>query len=492
MNAKVFIGSAAESKKLAVALQSLLDPAASVRVWDQRLFQHNNSNLENILRIVDEYDFACFLAPPLDKVESQGRERAAIRDNIILEHGLFLGRFGSNRVFLIHPRGADMGLPTDLEGISNPTYKPVDDDNPAESVLAPVGKLIEEHIERYGPRRKPEDRRYSPVLERGGVDLVGSVADAALYFSRKRHGYRKDIENLILQREVIPSLYYYATQEGAEFWLAMSSEPRYRFKSNSHRLMGRVAGKIAEALMEGIAVDRALDFISLGSGDGEKDRVLLKGLVDAGASLTYYPLDISDTLLVECVRNVQTQALDQAQVKTKAIIGDFIDLRLLKSVYEDRPSPNVFSLLGNTFGNTDEGRIMKALSDSMYPGDYVLIEINSDVNELGGPRSFLREELALRYSCIPISMLSGENADLKKAEVREEEDLSVFPCAHSSATYYASLELEGKVVEDIPLEHNHRYPVKEFQDELSSELGVDILVAESYGNAAIVLGRRQG
>lgn len=485
---KVFIGSAEETSSLAVALQSRLEGSATVRVWDQRIFEPNKGNLENVLKLIQEYDFACFLAPPTDKVTSRGEEHEAVRDNIILEYGLFLGKLGPNRVFLLHPRDTPMTLPSDLDGVKHLDYKPVDDDNPGESVLAPASKIIEESIKTKGVRASTVKRRYKSVLERGTV--VGNVSDAALYFLRKRHGYKEDIRHFILQNEVIPSMYYYATEDGAELWLAMSSNPRYLFKSNSIRLLHRVAAKIAEAVVSNIPDGKAVDFISLGSGDGKKDHVLLKGLVDTKASLTYYPLDISDTLLVECVRTVQAQAPDYPGLKTKAIIADFIDLQLLRSVYEDRPSPNLFSLLGNTFGNTDEARIMTALRDSMYPGDFVLIEINCELEEVGAKGSFLRDELTLRYSCAPISML-GHKVDLRKADVREETELSVFDCAKSSATYYADLELDGNHVEGVPLAHDHRYPLEEFKKELASDLEVDILVAERYGNAAVVLGQKR-
>jgi hypothetical protein len=490
-NPKVFIGSAREHKGLAVALQGLLENVATARVWaERRIFEPNRGNLESVLKAADEYDFACFIAPPTDKVRSRGVERDVIRDNLILEYGLFLGRRGRDRVFLLRPRGEKVTLPSDLDGVAHLEYKPVDDDNPAESVLAPAARFIEEKVEAHGITPTGRERRYHPVLERGTIDRVGGVSDAAIYFSNKRYGYKEDIRKLILQREVIPSLYYYVTEDGAAFWLAMSSEPRYRFKNNSLRLLSRVSGRIADAIISSLPGEKDLDLISLGSGDGEKDHLLLNELVKTKASLTYYPLDISDTLLVECIRNVQTQALDYKGLKTKAIIGDFIDLKLLRSVYEDRSSPNLFSLLGNTFGNTDEARIMTALRDSMYPGDFVLIEINCDLEEVDKAESFLRSELTLRYSCAPIEMI-GQKIDLKRAVVQEEKDLSVFQCAKSSATYYAELELDGQSLENIPLAHDHRYPLADFENELAESLEVEILLAERYGNAAVVLGRKR-
>lgn len=490
-NVKVFIGSPSEANKLAVALQSLLEREATVRTWTQGIFTPNHGTLESVLEAVDGYDFACFLAPPVDTVSSRGKQNPATRDNIILEYGLFLGRLGRNRVFLIHPRGVPLTLPTDLDGITHLDYKPVDKENPAKSVLAPVAQEIQDRIEEHGPKSTASSRRYNPVLERGSVDRVAGLSDAALYFSRKRHGYKEDIRHYILHNEVIPSLYYYATEEGAEFWLSMSSDPAYRFKNNSLRLLRKVSGEIVSAVRENTPDENSIDFISLGSGDGEKDRLLLSKFAEPEtASITYYPLDISDKLLVECVKNVHEQALDYARgLKTKAVIGDFINLKLLRSVYEDRSSPNLFSVLGNTFGNTDEANIMQALRDSMYPGDFVLIEINSDLDEVDKAGSFLRDELSLRYACVPIDMLDIK-VNVKKADVREEKELSVFQCAKSSATYYSEVKIDGQVKTDVPLAYDHRYPLEEFQEELSDHLDVNVLLAERYGRAAVVLAQK--
>ncbi len=488
--AKVFIGSPAEANNLAVALQALLERVASARPWSQRIFEPNRGSLESVLAAVNQYDFACFLAPPLDKVSSRGQESPATRDNILLEYGLFLGKLGPGRVFLIRPRDTDLTLPTDLDGVGYLDYRPIDKDNPPVSVLAPAAQVVEEHIKDLGPRYAT--RRYSgPIVERGTVDRVAGLSDAALYFTEKRYGYKADIRQLILSEEVIPSLYYYATEEGADFWMEMSSDSRYRFKNNSIQVIRRGSKRIADAVLEHIPGGGALDFVSLGSGDGEKDAVLLEKLGGANsASITYYPIDISDTLIVECVRKIHGQALDYVGGKTKAIIADFLDLPHLRSVYEYRSTPNLFSVLGNTFGNTDEAKIMKALQDSMYPGDFVLIEINRDVEEVEAAESFLRDKLTLRYSCVPIDML-GIEVDLTKAFVREEDQLSVFQCAKSTTTYYSELKLEGRSLKDVRLAEDHRYPLDEFAKELAEYLDVEVLLAERYGKAGIVLARRR-
>lgn len=485
--ARVFIGAPTEDGGLAVALQELLEKCSSARVWNQKVFEANRGSLESLFAAVDEYDFACFLAPPVDVVETRNETHPVTRDNIIFEYGLFLGRLGPDRVFLIHPRTTELALPSDLKGVTLLTYKEVDDENPASAVLAPPAQTVERNIKDLGPRVK--QRRYNPVLERGTVDRVAGVSDAALYYMKPRYGYKDAIRSYVLAGEVIPSLYYYVTQDGAEFWLSMSSNPHYRFKSNSTRLIRRTASEIAETIRQHTDGDGAIDLISLGSGDGAKDRNLLEGLIKTGtSSIAYYPLDISDTLIVECIRNVHGGAFDYAGVQTKAIIGDFMDLQVLRSVYEDRATPNVFSVLGNTFGNTDEAEITEALQNAMYPGDFVLIEINCDLAEVGSQKSFLTSEETLRYSCIPLEMLDIK-VNVKKVSVQEEE-LSIFSCARSSATLYEQVSLEGRTISDVRLACDHRYPRAEFEKELADTLEVDVLFSEQYGNAAVLLAKK--
>jgi hypothetical protein len=166
-----------------------------------------------------------------------------------------------------------------------------------------------------------------------------------------------------------------------------------------------------------------------------------------------------------------------------------MDLQVLRSVYEDRATPNVFSVLGNTFGNTDEAEITEALQNAMYPGDFVLLEINSDLAEVGSQQSFLTSEETLRYSCVPLEML-GIKVNIEKVSVREEEKLSIFPCARSSATLYEEISLEERTINEVRLAHDHRYPKSEFEKELAEALEVDVLFSEQYGNAAVILAKK--
>jgi hypothetical protein len=316
------------------------------------------------------------------------------------------------------------------------------------------------------------------------MDQISALADAALYFPQRRFGYRKTISEHVLNKEVIPAFYYYLTEEGAELWIRMSTNPRYKFQSNSLALVRTFSETFAQN------ISAPFDFISLGSGDGEKDRILLEAAVKkAENSIFYYPVDISDKLLVECVRNVFKGGLAGSNIRTRAILGDFCDLGVLRAVYEDRPIQNVFSILGNTLGNTDEAKIMNALKDAMYSGDYLLLEVNCSPEEISKGKAFLRSDFVREYCSLPLSII-GVDVDIAKVDVSEVDGLSVFKAAQSVEVTYREAVLEGRRLTNIPLEHDHRYDFKMLLNELAEQLSVDVIASQIRGSAGIVLARK--
>lgn len=114
---RVFIGSSSESLEAAQAVRSLLANDAHVTLWNEGFFQQCHSFLETLTKSLDSFDFAILIATPDDLVTTRGASLLGPRDNILFELGLFMGRLGRDRTWLIHPRGAQLKLPSDLLGV---------------------------------------------------------------------------------------------------------------------------------------------------------------------------------------------------------------------------------------------------------------------------------------------------------------------------------------------------------------------------------------
>jgi CRP/FNR family cyclic AMP-dependent transcriptional regulator len=119
----LFIGCSVESLGVAEALQLGLQHSGIVaQIWTNGVFTAGDATIEDLMRAVNESDFAAFVFHPDDKVESRGREYNAPRDNVIFELGLFMGRLDRKRTFIIKEQHSDVKIPTDLLGLTGMTY----------------------------------------------------------------------------------------------------------------------------------------------------------------------------------------------------------------------------------------------------------------------------------------------------------------------------------------------------------------------------------
>src|SRR6266498_905480 len=119
---KVFVASSSSptSLKYARAIQDEFAYELEIVIWTQGIFRPSHTALDSLLRKLDVYDFGIFVFTPEDVVRMLGREdeNKVARDNVVFELGLFIGRLGKERNFIVVPRGKDLRLPTDLVGVS--------------------------------------------------------------------------------------------------------------------------------------------------------------------------------------------------------------------------------------------------------------------------------------------------------------------------------------------------------------------------------------
>lgn len=124
MKPRIFIGSSAEKLNIAESIQTNLDHESYPEIWAQDIFQLSSTAIENLFEALNHTDFAVFILSPDDVVEIRSERKKCVRDNVIFELGLFMGKLGRDRVFFLIPRDVEIHLPTDLLGITTGTYSP--------------------------------------------------------------------------------------------------------------------------------------------------------------------------------------------------------------------------------------------------------------------------------------------------------------------------------------------------------------------------------
>jgi predicted nucleotide-binding protein len=120
---RVFIISSKEALPIALELQAILRHVALPVAWPDGIFFASGYALEALEQEVDKSDFAIAVAQPDDTATSRGTTTSVVRDNVIFELGLFMGRIGRRRTILFQPAGQELRLPSDLHGLMAVSYK---------------------------------------------------------------------------------------------------------------------------------------------------------------------------------------------------------------------------------------------------------------------------------------------------------------------------------------------------------------------------------
>ena len=116
---RLFIGSSNESLDYAYAIQQNLEDDTEVTVWKNGIFQLTKTAVESLIKALDKSDFAVFVFAPNDVLRLRKKNFAAVRDNVIFELGLFVGKIGRTRTFVVAPKGVkQLRIPTDLAGLT--------------------------------------------------------------------------------------------------------------------------------------------------------------------------------------------------------------------------------------------------------------------------------------------------------------------------------------------------------------------------------------
>lgn len=157
MKPKIFIGSSVEGLSAAYAIQQNLAHDAESTVWDQGFFELSKTTIESLDKALETMDFGIFVFSGDDITIMRGETSSTVRDNVLFEFGLFIGKLGRERVFFVIPDGTSIHMPSDLLGITPGKYDPNRQDGSLQAATGSVCNSIRTQIKKLGLLRDVEE-----------------------------------------------------------------------------------------------------------------------------------------------------------------------------------------------------------------------------------------------------------------------------------------------------------------------------------------------
>ncbi|MFN0076039.1 MAG: TIR domain-containing protein [Prosthecobacter sp.] len=190
MKPRAFIGSSVEGLNIAYAVQQNLLHDAEITVWDQGVFELSSTTIESLVKVLATNDFGVFVFSADDLVKIRGKEGASVRDNVLFEFGLFIGKLGRERVFFLIPDGSELHIPSDLIGITAGKYESNRLDGSMQAATGPASHQIRLQIKKLGALQTR--------LATGSEDTIVQVAEgttwATDFFQKKFESAKVKIE----------------------------------------------------------------------------------------------------------------------------------------------------------------------------------------------------------------------------------------------------------------------------------------------------------
>lgn len=169
MKPKAFVGSSVEGLPVAYAVQQNLMHDAEVTVWDQGVFELSSTTIESLSKALAHTDFGIFVFSPDDVLRMRGDESTSVRDNVLFEFGLFIGKLGRERVFFLVPSTSPPQIPSDLLGITPAKYETGRTDGSMQAATGAACHQMRQQIKRLGSVHPPQSI-ISPPGESDGAE----------------------------------------------------------------------------------------------------------------------------------------------------------------------------------------------------------------------------------------------------------------------------------------------------------------------------------
>jgi L-histidine N-alpha-methyltransferase len=227
---------------------------------------------------------------------------------------------------------------------------------------------------------------YSPAVT--GTRLALEEVTAALPRERfslrrvtrelARRSFAEDVRaGLTAPRKFLPPKHFY-DELGSRLFEAITALPEYYLTRCEAEILEAHAGEIATLLGGPVRV------VELGSGDGQKTRLLLESLLAVQGTLEYVPIDISESAVTA---SSQSLLLSYPGLRVTAWVGEYHQaLQALRAETWGgaRGERTLALFLGSTIGNLDPAERLSLLREVralLRPGDAFLLGVDLEKPE---------------------------------------------------------------------------------------------------------------
>ena len=147
---------------------------------------------------------------------------------------------------------------------------------------------------------------------------------------------------------------YFYDELGDKLFQDIMNMPEYYLTDAEFDIFSTHANEITSLFAKD---SRDFNLVELGAGDGKKTKILLQKLVDRNVQFTYQPIDISQNVLHQLSRSLQTE-IPEVSIKTQQ--GTYFEA--LKNIASFTNTKKVILFLGSNIGNLLHPQAIEFLS----------------------------------------------------------------------------------------------------------------------------------
>jgi L-histidine N-alpha-methyltransferase len=187
-----------------------------------------------------------------------------------------------------------------------------------------------------------------------------------------------EVLNGLTERPKTLSPWLFYDQKGSQLFEEITELPEYYVTRTERQILAEHAEEIVTAAAGG----RDLSMIELGAGTATKTGLLLNAAVGLQGSVTYRPIDVSETALEEARTRLEAEL---PEVTVEPIVADYTEgMRQNGASHTGR---KLVLYIGSSIGNfspADALEVLRGVRAQLFPGDCLLLgtDMVKDVDTL--------------------------------------------------------------------------------------------------------------